>query len=210
MNWEEILKTIQADPRYVEGLTYGVPRQGHDEGSVANHLVELEENLNTIYNGHSTERTTTWEFECFKPLITDEEMWKLKTLIHVHDSFKLEGKRRTNFHKVSLRDPQSHASLARAFLSEFTDDESVLAIAQFHDEGHALWQQWREKGAYREERMRDCLQHIPDVTLYLIFTIIDGYTTSKIKDRSPRWFVEEVAKFAEVPRAFEVLTWMGI
>lgn len=172
---EQILKAILVDPRYKEGITYGVPRTGHDEGSVANHIIELEQNLRRLGS-----------------LLSEEEYWKLLVLVHVHDAFKLAGKRLSNNHQVSLRDPRSHASLARAFLAEFTLDENLLSIAQWHDEGHALWKQVEAKGTFNVLRLDEALQHIPDLELFLIFTVIDGFTKSKLKDRTPKWFVDVV------------------
>lgn len=192
-DWKEILKKIKADPRYIEGITYGVPRPGHDEGSVANHLKELEE---TLFN--------------LAPLVSMEEYLKLLVLIHVHDSFKLAGKRITG-RQVSLRDPNSHASLGRAFLSEFTDDESLLAIVQFHDEGHALWKSWQRRGRFNTERLQEALDLLPDKDLYLLFTVIDGYTVSKLKNRSPLWFLDQVAHQTGVSdyRAYKALELLG-
>lgn len=185
----QLLLKVTADPRYQEGLTYGKPRPGHAEGTVANHILEISPTLDRIYE---------------RRLINEEEYWKLKILVCVHDAFKLEGKRLTG-HQVSIRHEHSHPSLARKFLAEFTNDEEILSIAQYHDEGHALWQKWVKKGAYDVERLKDALLYIPNVDLYLIFTIIDGYTSSKTIDRSPRWFVDEVCKLVPSPRAQKVL-----
>ena len=191
-----MLLKIVGDPRYTEGLTYGKPRKGHAEGTVAKHLLDLEANLEILY---------AWR----PALITDAEYWKLKILIHVHDTFKLEGKRLTG-HQVSIRHPQSHASLARNFLAEFTDDEELLSIVQFHDEGHALWKKWQKKGVYDQRRLGEALSRIPNTDLYLIFTILDGYTPSKLEDRTPRWFVHEVNKITKTPRAYHVLEVFGV
>lgn len=187
---ENMLAQIIADPRYQEGITYGKPRKGHEEGSVKNHIAELRETLYEI-----------------RELLSEEEFAKLSILIHVHDTFKLEGKRLSD-HQVSLRDPRSHASLARKFLSEFTTDESILAIAQWHDEGHGLWKQVEAKGKFSRIRLDEALQNIPDLELYLLFTVIDGWTESKLKDRSPKWFLDVVYNHCVPPkpyRAYEAL-----
>jgi hypothetical protein len=192
---ESALAKIMRDPRYIEGIMYGKPRTGHDEGTVANHIVELEGNLLRIGVGHSS-------------VLDEEEALKLLILIHVHDTFKMTGKRLTDNHQVSLRDPRSHASLAKNFLAEFVHDDSMLAIAQFHDEGHALWKQWLAKGHYNETRLREALAQIPDIELFLLFTVIDGYTKSKLKDRSPKWFLDVVYNHTVPPkpyRAYEAL-----
>ena len=68
--------------------------------------------------------------------LTDEEYWKLRLLVHTHDSFKAESKP-----GVAITDPRSHASLARAFLATHCDDPDLLAMVQFHDEPFALYRQ---------------------------------------------------------------------
>jgi hypothetical protein len=161
---EKILEKIKTDPRYAEGITYGKPRKGHAEGTVEKHIEQLEVTLNRLDH---------------LGLITFSEYFKLQILIHTHDTFKLEGKRLTG-HQVSIRHPQSHASLAKKFLSKFTDDPDILSIAQFHAQ-------------------------ISNIELYLIFTFIDVYTQSKLEDRSPRWFIDEVNKHAITPRVYKIL-----
>lgn len=194
-----VFQKVITDPRYKEGLTYGKPRKGHDEGTVEKHIAELCATLDTLRNG----------FRGKLSLITEVDYWKLTILIHVHDVFKLEGKRRTG-HQVSLRHPDSHASLARKFLEEFTQDEDLLAIAQFHDEGHALWQKERNKKIFDWDRLKEALEKIPDPDLYAVFTVIDGYTPGKLVDRSPRWFVEKLGELVKVPRALRALEILGV
>src|SRR4051812_5872310 len=106
-----MLDRITADERYRRNLDWGKPRKGHPEGSIRAHIAELERNLAALSSR-----------------LTDEQIDKLRILIHVHDTFKpdaVEGAR--------ILDPRSHASLARAFLAEFTDDRELLTIVQFHD-----------------------------------------------------------------------------
>jgi hypothetical protein len=64
-------------------------------------------------------------------------------------------------------------------------------MLQYHDEGHALWRQFAEKGAYNRERFLRLLSSIHDWDLFLWFCIIDGRTEGKDKE-GLRWFVNEV------------------
>jgi hypothetical protein len=186
MKFQDIFDRLRKDPRYVEGITYGKPRKGHDEGTVDRHITELCANLLKI-----------------QPMLTEEEYWKLLIVIHVHDTFKLAGKRMTGGKQVSLRDPRCHPLQARAFLAEFTDDPALLAIVQWHDEGHALWKQTQTSGAFSKPRLLEMLQQVtPDVELFLLFTVIDGYTVSKLKDRSPKWFLDTVTAFSHPLKPF--------
>lgn len=204
-NWEQVWTRLVSDSRYLEGVTYGTnqPRRGHAEGSVRNHIEELEGTLGKL-----------------RPILSEEEVWKLRILIHAHDSMKLEGKRQTNGKDVGLQDERSHCSLGKKFLSEFTTDEQLLAIVQYHDEGHALWTAWTKKRKFDEMRLARALAAVMDlkpelprdaeVDLYILFTIIDSATKSKMEDRSPKWFVDVVNKYIPVPRAYEALELLGI
>lgn len=188
---KEILNNIKADPRYAKGIAYGVPRPGHSEGAVLNHLLDLDANL-----------------ERMKPLLSDEEYWKLAVLIHTHDTFKGSAKPDS-----PIKDPQSHASLARMFLSEFTNDLDLLQMVQYHDEGLALYMQSMTslgpKAPYNQRRMRDNILTIKDLTLFLFFTIIDGYTPSKDHAKI-RWFVDQVNLHVKTPRVYKALEVFGI
>jgi hypothetical protein len=166
---QDIFAKIIADPRYQSNLDWGKPRSGHPEGTVRAHIAELERNL-----------------EILRSKVSDDYYWKLKVLIHTHDTFKAEAKP-----GVAITDPRSHASLARHFLSGYCSDQGLLSMVQFHDEGHALWKQFSAKGKYNEERFANLLATIQDWDLFLWFTIIDGCTEGKSRDQL-RWFVNEV------------------
>ena len=60
---------VQAD------LDWGEAGAGRPEGTVRAHIAELERNL-----------------EALRPKLDDVEYWKLKLLIHTHDTFKAEAK----------------------------------------------------------------------------------------------------------------------
>lgn len=164
-----IFHKIISDPRYQNNLDWGKARFGHPEGTVRAHITEIEQNL-----------------EILKPKLSDIDFWKLRILIHTHDSFKAASKR-----GVSITDPDSHASLARSFLSDFCDDMDLLAMVQFHDEPFALWRQVESKGIYNKQRMIILLNSIEDWNLFLAFNIIDGCT--KGKSREPLvWLFKEL------------------
>jgi hypothetical protein len=168
-DYQAIFAAIVRDPRYLANLDWGEPRSGHPEGTVRAHIEELERNLKQL-----------------RRRVTEEEHWKLKILIHTHDSFKAEAKQ-----GVAILDPRSHASLARAFLAEFTDDADLLAMVQLHDEPFALFRQAEFKGAYSAERFEKLLAAIRDWNLFLAFNIIDGCTLGK--EREPlRWLFQTV------------------
>jgi len=170
LDYRAIFDSVVADPRYLANLDWGEPRDGHAEGTVRAHIAEIEKNL-----------------EAMKPRLSETDYWKLKLLVHTHDSFKAEAKR-----GVPIEHPQSHASLARAFLVEFCDDEDLLAMVQFHDEPFALWRQWETKGLFNQDRLAGLMAKIRDWNLFLVFNIIDGCTEGK--SRKPLiWLFLQVA-----------------
>src|SRR5687767_2506628 len=119
MDYRQAFEAVIVDPRYRANLDWGTPRSGHPEGTVRAHIAEIEPNL-----------------ERLRSKLSDDDYWKLKLLIHTHDSFKAESKTGT-----AITDPQSHASLARAFLETYCDDADLLAMVQYHDEPFALFRQ---------------------------------------------------------------------
>jgi hypothetical protein len=169
MDYASAYQAVIADPRYQRNLDWGEPRRGHPEGTVRAHIAEIERNLETL-----------------ESKLTDADVWKLKLLIHTHDSFKADSKR-----GVPINDPASHASLARSFLAEFCQDEDLLAMVQFHDEPFALWRQVQSKGTYNQHRMDSLIVNIRDWNLFLAFSIIDGCTPGK--SRQPlEWLFAEL------------------
>ena len=168
-DYERILHCIQADDRYERNLDWGKPRKGHPEGSVRGHIRELEGNLNLL-----------------RRKLSESEYWKLKLLIHTHDTFKADAKQ-----GVPIVDPRSHASRARHFLAEFCDDADLLEMVQYHDEPYALWKLHETQGKSDLNRLDQLTTTISDWDLFLSFLIIDGCTAGK--SREPLvWFFGEV------------------
>jgi hypothetical protein len=171
---KEIIERIVGDPRYQRNIEYGEPRSGHPEGKVKYHIAELEKNL-----------------ERLRPRISDEQYWKLKFLIHVHDTFKAEA-----VPDSPIASANSHASLARSFASEFVEDADLLNMIQFHDENYALWKQFAATGSYDAQRFENLLDMIQDWDLFLMFIIIDGSTPGKDPGKTG-WFINEVRKYKD-------------
>jgi hypothetical protein len=168
-DYQSILRAITSDPRYLKNLDWGRPRAGHPEGTLRAHIAELKRNL-----------------ESLRSRLTDEEYWKLKVLIHTHDTFKPNAAA-----GVRILDPMSHASLARAFLAEYCSDADLLAVVQFHDEPLALYRQGGGGRRIDADRFDALLRNVRDWDLFLAFVIIDGCTRGK--GREPlRWLFEQV------------------
>jgi len=169
-DYREIFDAITSDARYKRNLDWGEARRGHPEGTVRAHIAEVERNL-----------------EDLRHKVSETDYWRLRVLIHTHDTFKGEA-----HPGVPITAPNSHASVARAFLADFCDDTDMLAMVQYHDEPFALWRQFASKGKLNQERLTALLTNIRDWNLFLAFNIVDGCTEGK--DRDPlRWFFQEIA-----------------
>jgi len=167
--FERIFEAVTRDERYQANLDWGQPRRGHPEGTVRAHIAELEGNLNRYRNR-----------------LTDNEYWKLKLLIHTHDTFKAEA-----LSGVAIAHPRSHSSLARSFLAEFCQDEDLLAMVQFHDEPYALWKKQQHGASFDAARFERLLKAIHDWNLFSAFLLIDGCTAGKDRG-SLQWFLGEI------------------
>jgi hypothetical protein len=191
---QTIYEKITADPRYTEGVKYGKPRTGHAEGTVELHIIDLENNLMMLH-----------------PLLSEVEYWKLRILVHTHDTMKLWAKRDS-----PIAGNESHATLAKRFLAEFLDETLVepaqrndlLNMVQYHDENWAIWKGFEEKGRVKQSRLNNVLS-IKDMDVFLFFTIIDAYTPSK-EYKKLRWFVDIVNEHRPVPRVYKALERFGL
>ncbi|MDB6123421.1 MAG: hypothetical protein JWQ71_2414 [Pedosphaera sp.] len=169
LGFKKVLERILEDERYLRNLDWGKPRLGHPEGSLRAHIAELESNLQQLAS-----------------LVSEEEYVKLQILIHVHDTFKPEAKS-----GAPITHARSHASLARAFLASFCDDQDLLDIVQYHDEPYALWRHYNDTFQINERRLQNLLRTIKNWDLFLFFLIIDGCTGGK--EQTPLiWFFEQI------------------
>ncbi len=165
-DYDRVLREIMLDPRYQSNLSWGEVRPGHPEGTVAAHIQELERNLDACEH-----------------LIERSEISKLKVLIHTHDTFKSEAQP-----GVAITSPNSHASLARAFLERFVNDKDLLKMVQYHDEPIAIWKRIESGKEVDQNRLKNLLTEIKDLKLFATFVAIDGITQGK-DPRPVRWFL---------------------
>lgn len=169
---KKIIDLIKADPRYQKNIDFGEPRSGHPEGKVKYHIADLESNLEIL-----AERN-----------ISSDDYWKLKFIIHVHDTFKAEAEGKT-----PALHPRNHATLAKEYASQFTTDTDLLNTIQFHDENYNLWREYQRTGDYDRDRFQTILDTIKNWDLFLMFIIIDGCTEGKDLAKLA-WFIDEVRK----------------
>lgn len=152
---------ITGNPRYLANLDWGEPRDGHPEGTIRAHIAQLERNLDAL-----------------RPRLSEEEYWKLRILVHVHDTFKPDALR-----NAPIASPRSHASLAAAFLREFLPEDKELAtVAQVHDEPYAIFLKFKKQGVLDSKRLEALLSRIKDLDLFSAFLLIDNATPGKSRE----------------------------
>ena len=171
---KEIIDLIKSTSRYQRNILFGEPRSGHPEGKVKLHIEALEANLQKLRE---------------KFPISEEYFWRLIFLIHVHDTFKAE----VNKDSPNLYE-RSHATLAREFASQYTDDADLLNMLQFHDLNYKLWKEYVRTGVYDKKVFEQLLNAIENWDLFLLFIIIDGCVEGKDHAKTP-WFINEVRKY---------------
>ncbi len=166
----DVLQKLRELPIYQENVQWGQPRRGHPEGSLANHIADLEANLEKI-----------------RSLLEPAEQERLHLLIHVHDICKPEA-----WVGVDSDDPHNHALMARRLLEQLCDDEVLLNITHYHDDGYILYQYYRRSQAMRP-RLIKLLTAVQDVELFLLFFLIDSCIDGK--HREPvEWFLYAVSQ----------------
>lgn len=179
---QETLTRIRLDSRYAENLPYGKVRKGHPEGSVENHIAEVEQNVSEIC---ALSRSLGTE-------IPQELIIELLIVTHVHDTFKGQSKK-----QARIEDPESHASLARAFLSEFSADDRLLSCVQYHDVPYSMYRNFKKFGDVNHERLSSLIGNVKDLHLFTLFQIADNTTKGKAPEQnatsSTEWFINQVS-----------------
>lgn len=169
----ELEARIVADPRWRAGTDWGEPRPGHPEGTVGYHVREVLANLDRMGLEPETRR-------------------KLRLVAIVHDSFKREVDR-----KLPRIGANHHATIARSFLEQFTDDPDLLEIVELHDEAYHLWKAGQRDGGWAtvEAGTRALLERLgPRLPLYQLFYRADNESGNKAAEPLD-WFDEFCGRF---------------
>lgn len=171
LGYEQVFESICRDDRYLRNLDWGRPRRGHPEGTIRAHIQQLECNL-----------------EMLRDRVSEQDCWKLKVLIHIHDTFKPDAKQ-----NVPILDPCSHASLAATFLAAYCDDDELITIAQWHDEPYAIWRKRTRSSDISTKRFDQLCQRISNWDLFLAFLLIDGCAAGK-SEAPMIWFFTKIGQ----------------
>jgi hypothetical protein len=161
----ELEKAITNDPSWKEGALWGKPRKGHPEGSVAAHIKEVLENIDSLE-------------------VSDSQREALRLIALIHDTFK----HRVN-KNLPLKGENHHATIARRFAEAYIFDSPLLDIIELHDEAYNSYNKgvrgdW-PKAQARAWRLISRLQD--NLPLYLLFFDVDNRTGDKER-ASYQWF----------------------
>jgi len=168
-------KKLLQTPEFAEGLNWGKPRFGHPEGKVGLHIREVLQNIDRYQ-------------------LDDNAKAQLRLLAIVHDTFKYqEEKTKSNGKRVH------HARIARKFMEQYTDDQSLLNMIELHDEAFYAWRQIElnndlEGGQRRLERLLERIGE--NLGIYFLFFKADTETGDKVI--APlHWFESVIADRAD-------------
>ena len=165
----DLERAVTDDPVLREGLAWGEPRRGHPEGSVGAHVADL---LATIERWGET----------------GQRREELRFLALVHDSLKYRVK-----NWLPRTGENHHATRARHFAEQYTDDERLLATIEQHDRPYNIWRKGRRKGQVDEHALDEMLERIPDIDLFVRFVELDGSTEGKTEEPL-RWLKSELSQ----------------
>ncbi|HTK10387.1 MAG TPA: HD domain-containing protein [Ktedonobacteraceae bacterium] len=149
---------IAADPAWQQGVAWGIPRAGHQEGPVMYHIADVLANIERLD-------------------IASEDRCKLRLIALIHDAFK---------YRVDEARPKTgknhHAHIARQFAERYITDPGILLVIETHDEAYNIWRFgfYRDRWQHAEERADSLLQRLgPLLSLYAHFFYADSDTESK-------------------------------
>jgi hypothetical protein len=162
----DLERRIAADPEWQEGITWGEPRPGHQEGAVSAHIADVLRNIDEDAAG-SPERE------------------RLRLIALIHDSFKFKVDR--SRHNVGTN---HHAWIARSWAERYVTDRDVLDVIELHDEAYNSWSMGDRSDRWdkAEGRARNLIERLgPRLPLYLQFFRADNRTDSK-RAEPLEWF----------------------
>lgn len=171
----DLEEQIINDPEWIQGASWGEPRPGHPEGAVIHHIIEVLNNVDTLYED--------------SPLREN-----LRILALLHDTFKNKVDR-----NLPTKGENQHGMIARRFAEQYLEEPLILNILQWHDDAYSAWKKGANGGNWEAaydsaHALIDALG--PDIDLYVAFYTCDNMTGDKTQEPL-EWFkgvVEEKIK----------------
>jgi len=161
---------IMSNPEWITGVEWGIPREGHPEGKVINHIKEVLANIE-------------------KRDYPKEKREKLRLIALLHDSFKC---------KVDEKKPHSgtnhHAFIARKFAEKHSNDSGILDVIELHDEAYNSYLVGKRRNDWKraEERAQVLIKRLGgNIGLFIEFYVCDNETGNKDQE-SLIWFKKQL------------------
>lgn len=122
---------ITEDQLVIEGLKWGKPRPGHDEGEIYKHVEFIWDNIDRL--------SYPWKGEPAYRAVAERggELWrKLRLIALVHDTFKYQVDP-----KQSKSGENHHAMRARRHAERYPQlfDAQMLDVIELHDDAYNAW-----------------------------------------------------------------------
>lgn len=155
----------------IEGLRWGKPRPGHNEGEVYKHVDFIWSNIDRLTVPNDG-------LQHIAVAKRGSAIWQtLRTIALVHDSFKYQVDP-----KQSKSGENHHAMRARRFAENFREifDDQMLEVIELHDEAYNAWckgnrdNKW-EKAETRVAELYDRLNRTESLDLFTMFYTCDTH-----------------------------------
>lgn len=171
----ELERQIINDPEWIQGASWGEPRPGHPEGAVIYHILEVLNNVETLYGDSSLREN-------------------LRVLTLIHDTFKNKVDR-----DLPTKGENQHGMIARRFAEQFTEDSVILNILKWHDDAYSAWKKGANGGDWDAALIsaRSLIDALGSgIDLYVAFYTCDNMTGDKTQEPL-EWFKSIVAEGVE-------------
>ena len=162
---------ILAHPEIQSGLSWSRPSYGHPEKTVGHHVVDVLKNIDRLQ-------------------VSDSEKERLRLAAITHDTFKLE-----EFKQQSKR----HGLLAQKFMMQYTNDQLLLELLEWHDEAYHAWKIafCHNNFVLAENRIQKVITHFgKNMDFFFHFFICDTATGDKNK-HPIQWLKQKIEKYQD-------------
>jgi len=196
-----IEKNILSDKEYMTAISIGRPRQGHKEGTIKIHIIQILEyieqkysktkyytNLRIIALLHDTGKFAFLkEVPVYMPEVSDK---KCKKLLIASQKFKTKyyNTKNVSFELKKYMFTPIHAEASYQFSKKFIKDKELLKLIKYHDLGIDMALTYKDTKICDTKLFKKVFSNI-DLNTYLAFVKCDA--NNRI-DITSRWLKSEL------------------
>lgn len=158
-------RKIVSDSEFVIGANYGEPREGHPEGQVAFHILDVLKNVDKYSDSFNRV--------------------DLRLIALIHDTFKYK----VDYSK-SRKGRNHHSWIAMNFAKKYKLSKFLLQIIRMHDEAYHCWLIGSKEGDWKkaEKTAKQLIKKLgKNLKLFLIFYKCDNFVEGKTQEHY-EWF----------------------